>query len=442
MKNRVVASLFRRFAFTLIAATALLLGFTPKATAQPSGYALDFSPASNNYVSVNLTAPPASNYTLTAWVNLRTGGTASGTRMAVLSGTDCNSSIEFLIHAWTDTPTDPQSLELGRCGAFNGGGSTAFVPLNSWTHVAVTVSSAKLVSYYINGSPAGSWNGAGFNLGFSSTVLLGANNGVRGYDGLLDNFQLWSRELSAAEIQTNVTQALTGSESGLYAWYPFDEGSGNTATNQAVAAGGSTGTLINNPQWVAQPAFTNVPIAGLAQLAYSSVAWGDYDNDGGLDFLLTGYDGGVGIYAQLWRNTDSGFTNVTASVAPGLPQLGFGSVAWGDYDNDGRLDFLLTGTDSNGGGGIYAQLWRNTGSGFTNVTATAAPALPGVQRSSVAWGDYDNDGRLDFLLTGNDDGSFYSQNWHNNSNGTFSNVTASVAPGLPGVNFRSVAWGD
>ena len=66
-------------------------------------------------------------------------------------------------------------------------------------------------------------------------MRLGAN-GVRGYDGLLDNFQLWTRELSAAEIQTNVTQQLTGSESGLYAWYPFKEGGGSTSTDVASAA--------------------------------------------------------------------------------------------------------------------------------------------------------------------------------------------------------------
>jgi hypothetical protein len=64
-----------------------------------------------------------------------------------------------------------------------------------------------------------------------------------------------------------------------------------------------------------------------------SVAWGDYDNDGRLDFLLTTLGG-----SQLWRNTESGFTNVTASVAPGLPPLTDSAVAWGDYDNDGRLD--------------------------------------------------------------------------------------------------------
>ena len=68
-------------------------------------------------------------------------------------------------------------------------------------------------------------------------------------------------------------------------------------------------------------------------------------------------------------------------------------MAWGDYDNDGRLDLLLAGAGN-------SQLWRNTGSGFTNVTASAAPSLSGVANSSLAWGDYDGDGRLDFALSG------------------------------------------
>jgi hypothetical protein len=93
---------------------------------------------------------------------------------------------------------------------------------------------------------------------------------------------------------------------------------------------------------------------------------------------------------QLWRNTGSGFTNVTASIAPGLQETNFNSVAWGDYDNDGRLDLFLNGSSP--------QVWRNTAAGFTNVTGTVAPGLLGG--SAAAWGDYDNDGRLDLFLAG------------------------------------------
>lgn len=245
MKN-----LTRWFSFVAAFATALFsLMLAPRAEAQPSGYALDFSPASNNYVSVNLTAPPASNYTLTAWVKLRSGGTLSGTRMAVVDGTTCSGSIELLLRPNTEVSTDPQYLELGRCGVFNGTASTMAVPFNAWTHIAVTVSSNKLVSYFVNGSAAGSWDGTGKDFSFASTVRLGAN-GLRQFDGQLDQVQLWNRELSVGEIQTNVTQQFTGSESGLYAWYPFNEGSGGATTNAAIAAGGSTGTLVNNPVWI------------------------------------------------------------------------------------------------------------------------------------------------------------------------------------------------
>jgi hypothetical protein len=194
--------------------------------------------------------------------------------------------------------------------------------------------------------------------------------------------------------------------------------------------------------------FTDVtaPVApGLLGVRFASVAWGDYDNDGRLDFILAGEDASDMPVTQLWRNTeDDGFANVTLGVAPGLNGAYEGSMAWGDYDNDGRLDLLFTGAvmgpDSNSI--PVSQLWRNTGNGFTDVTASVAPGLPGVYHSSVAWGDYDNDGRLDFLLAGRDSGSnAVCQLWRNTGNG-FTNVTASVAPGLPGVDSGSVSWGD
>jgi len=161
-----------------------------------------------------------------------------------------------------------------------------------------------------------------------------------------------------------------------------------------------------------------------------SVAWGDYDNDGRLDILLTGatnLGSSSAAISQIWRNVGSGFVNIEA----GLPGVSQGSAAWGDYDNDERLDILLTGQNTNGI--LLSQIWRNTGGGFTNIKA----GLPGVSADSSSWADYDNDGRLDILLTGFSTNSPISQIWRNTGHG-FTNINA----GLPGVVFGSAAWGD
>src|SRR6185503_16386021 len=114
-----------------------------------------------------------------------------------------------------------------------------------------------------------------------------------------------------------------------------------------------------------------------------------FDNDGRLDILLSGTTNGLssGAICQIWRNTGSGFTNVNA----GLPGVFLGVVAWGVFDNDGRLYVLLSGTTNGLSSGAICQIWRNTGSGFTNINA----GLPGISPGTVAWGDYDSDGRPD-----------------------------------------------
>ena len=86
------------------------------------------------------------------------------------------------------------------------------------------------------------------------------------------------------------------------------------------------------------------------------------------------------------------FTEQTSITLDGVYQS---SVAWGDYDNDGDLDILLTGDT---GSIRVSKIYRNDGDNtFTEQTSIA---LTGVNDSSVAWGDYDNDGDLDILLTG------------------------------------------
>jgi hypothetical protein len=204
----------------------------------------------DDHVSANLGAGLANNYTVAAWVNLRAGGTIGGTRMAVLSGPTCGSTAEVLIRSATAVASDPQLLELGRCSSFNGIASSTAIPLNRWTHVAVTVTAAKQVTYYINGLPAGTWSAAGLDTTLGPVIHLG-DNVSRKFNGSLDEVQIWNSALSAAQIQANFGLRLSGFEPGLVALWKFDEGFGTTARDSSP--NGRTGTLVNGPTWTPSP---------------------------------------------------------------------------------------------------------------------------------------------------------------------------------------------
>jgi predicted nucleotidyltransferase len=171
----------------------------------------------------------------------------------------------------------------------------------------------------------------------------------------------------------------------------------------------------------------------LTGVCYSSVAWGDYDNDGDLDIILTGSAESSNITKIYKNNGNNTFTEQTGIAIPGV--FG-GTVAWGDYDNDGDLDVLLTGYSSSKT--YISKIYRNNGDNtFSEQTGIT---LTGVGNGSVAWGDYNNDGYLDILLTGYTNTTFViSKIYKNNGNNTF---TEQSGISLKGVDKSSVAWGD
>lgn len=172
--------------------------------------------------------------------------------------------------------------------------------------------------------------------------------------------------------------------------------------------------------------------AVLPQVHHATAAWGDFDNDGNLDFVLAGQSDSEGVLSRIYRNNGDGtFTDIDA----GLPPVLSGSAAWGDFDGDGVPDLLLAGSSSSG---AISVVFRNDGDGsFSDIQAN----LAGVIGGATVWGDFDNDGRPDILLTGLTNslaGVATALIYHNNGDGTFSDINA----GLTGVVSGSAAWGD
>ncbi|HSH04347.1 MAG TPA: FG-GAP-like repeat-containing protein [Anaerolineae bacterium] len=223
---------------------------------------------------------------------------------------------------------------------------------------------------------------------------------------------------------TASTVSLTEVSASSVAWGDYD----NDGDLDILLTGQDSGsTRVTKVYRNNAGSFTDIG-AGLTGVWGSSVAWGDYDNDGDLDILLTGQDSGNVPVTKVYQNNAGSFTDIGA----GLTGIWLSSVAWGDYDNDGDLDILLTGEVS--GGGLVAKVYQNNAGSFTDIGA----GLPGSQNGSVAWGDYDNDGDLDILLTGYTDGGIRVANVYQNNDGIFTDIGA----GLIGLWYSSVAWGD
>ncbi|MGA3213093.1 MAG: VCBS repeat-containing protein, partial [Terriglobales bacterium] len=130
----------------------------------------------------------------------------------------------------------------------------------------------------------------------------------------------------------------------------------------------------------------------------------DYDNDGRMDLFFTNgaqlpelAKTSRAFYNCLLRNRGDGtFEDVTAKAGLGGADLGYSfGVAVADYDNDGNEDIFVCNAGRN-------ALYHNNGNGtFTDVTiGSGLDHKPdNVLSVGAAWFDYDNDGLLDLIVT-------------------------------------------
>jgi enediyne biosynthesis protein E4 len=172
----------------------------------------------------------------------------------------------------------------------------------------------------------------------------------------------------------------------------------------------------------------------------------DFDGDGWQDiYFVNGrdlYNHGISVRNALFHNNGDGmFTDVTDKAGVSGTGYGLGCV-WGDYDNDGFPDLFVTQYGRN-------VLYQNNGNGaFTDVTdkAGVAGTESGAFHSGATFFDYDRDGKLDLYVGSyvalDPDGPRYCNIgsirsscppsaykgssdafYHNNGDGTFTNIT-------------------
>jgi len=118
----------------------------------------------------------------------------------------------------------------------------------------------------------------------------------------------------------------------------------------------------------------------------------DYDNDGNIDIFTANY-GPNGLY----RNLDgTKFVNVAPSLGLAIDSC-YDTGAWGDYDNNGRLDLYVNGTITRGKS-FEDYLFHNDEDRFTDITPEILKTHNGDH--GAQWFDFDNDGDLDLAITG------------------------------------------
>jgi enediyne biosynthesis protein E4 len=181
----------------------------------------------------------------------------------------------------------------------------------------------------------------------------------------------------------------------------------NAVSSQTTDPLANPGTRL--PTGAPEPRFTDVTkAAGLASFRQfqgprtsqlpedmgSGVAWGDFDNDGLDDLFIVSGGGSIDLPDSqlapsiLYRNLGDGrFERVT-----NFPELRIRGMAaaWGDYNNDGWLDLVVTGYDT-------IILFRND---HGHLVRDKHFSSPKGFWTGATWGDFNRDGYLDLYICG------------------------------------------
>jgi uncharacterized protein (TIGR03437 family) len=281
-----------------------------------------------------------------------------------------------------------------------------------WYHVAI-VNDNLQATLYLNGQQQASFAAPSPPPSNSLPLVLNGQtygDGTQvccGFPGGLRQFRIWGRALQAAEINSVATKLLAGTEAGLIADWPLDEGKGQTLNDLGP---NHLALLLRGGVWKRTAIVDGGPYFQVKRstISQSTANWDtlipiDFDSDGKMDILVCGNPGTVTKRScGAFRNDGSGnFTDVTLQVlGPNPPAFeAVNDYCVRDFNGDGHADvFIATHVDCCGFPPAQQGLLLQTSDGrLQNVSATNLPQEL-AYTNQVACGDIDGDGDVDIYL--------------------------------------------
>jgi len=186
------------------------------------------------------------------------------------------------------------------------------------------------------------------------------------------------------------------------------------------------------PSMLTSLSFIELEDHNIPGVSQASLDWGDYDNDGFKDLLITGHTGQERISRVYKTNADSTYTYQETIQLTGV---NYGSGLWGDLNNNGYLDIVISGQADTED--YVTIVYENDG--FGGFTARSDLSLPGVRYSSLDLIDFNNDGWLDIFISGDTGSECITRLYQNDGDGDFFWREDIVFPGFMHV---ASCWGD
>ncbi|MDW3194901.1 MAG: LamG-like jellyroll fold domain-containing protein [Cytophagales bacterium] len=350
-----------------VASTATVADQTVATSLQGAGNALDFDGV-DEFVAIadNATLESSSTLTIEAWIRPDVTTSFRGIVSRYFTSGDASNAYLIEINSGNYNFTINESDN-------NLVTASAAATASTWTHVA-GVADGTNVNIYIDGILIAS-------TAYDGTITSNSSRGLfigkyrtddlfGPYDGLIDEVRIWNTARTGAEIQANMFESLTGNESGLVAYYTFDESSGTTLDDNS--ANTNTGTLNNmeDADWVDASAREPFKTNGPGNLN-SGGTWIGGAAPGASQTLYVQHD--LTVDANLTVDDFNLTSGNTLTLGAGQTLTITGNlVNNGTITGDGKIQF--TSGNPMISGGTFSNLEMNGGSpvlcGNTTLTGT------------------------------------------------------------------------